>query len=77
MSPASKLKMEPPLAGGAKGTLYVKVYRQGRPPKPWIWAIYEDGRLYARKIATQSYSSAEEAWEVGCAMLLRSGRGGG
>jgi hypothetical protein len=66
--------MEPPLSDGNKGKLYVKVHRQGRPPNPWLWAIYQEGHLYPRKVAGYSYRSAEEAWEVGCIMLLRFGR---
>ncbi len=63
--------MEPPLLDGAKAKLYVKVHRQGRPPKPWVWAIYQEGQIYPQRMARYSYQSADEAWQVGCVMLLR------
>lgn len=71
MAPVSKPRTGQPIADSNNARFYVKVHRQGRPPNPWIWAIYEEDHLCARKIATNSYSSADEAWQAGCVMLLR------
>lgn len=74
MSLTTKLQAEPPIPDGGKGKLYVKVHRQGMPPTPWIWAIYREGHVLPWRMARHMYQSAEEAWKVGCAMLLRLGR---
>lgn len=71
----NRLQTELPLAGDVAPKRYVKVHRTRRPPRPWVWAIYEEGRSGALQSAAHSYRSAAEAWEVGCAMISRGGLG--
>ena len=67
----SKLHMNPPLGGGAPPRLVVKAKRVARPPTPWAWIIYEEGESQPLRSSTRLYPSAEEAWAVGHAMLVR------
>src|SRR5215210_5692745 len=49
----------------------VTVQRLARPPLPWTWAIHEDDAAEPCHRSSRFYSSAEEAWAVGRAMLIR------
>jgi hypothetical protein len=66
-----KLQMDPPLGGDTVPKLFVKVLRQARPPTPWSWVIYEEGQPEPFRRSTENYRCAEDAWEVGRAMLNR------
>jgi hypothetical protein len=70
------LQSDPPLGGAPMREFFVKAERIGRPPSPWIWAIYEMNRPDALHRSSRSYRSAEDAWAVGCEMLARLGRAG-
>ena len=50
---------------------HARVLRLGKPPAPWIWAIYQRGREEPHRQSPQFYRSAEEAWAAGRAMLNR------
>jgi len=67
----SKLQMDPPLGAGAPSRLFVKAQRVARPPSPWTWVIYEEGRPHPFRCSRRLYRSAEDAWAVGHAMLDR------
>lgn len=67
----NKLQMDPPLGSGAAPCFVVKVHRRARPPTPWTWAIYEEGREEPARCSTRNYRSAEDAWAVGSAVLDR------
>ena len=45
--------------------------RLARPPMPWTWAIHEDDAADPCRRSSRFYRSAEEAWAVGHAMLIR------
>ena len=49
----------------------VTVRRLARPPLPWTWAIHEDDAAEPCHRSSRFYRSAEEAWAVGRAMLVR------
>jgi hypothetical protein len=49
----------------------VTVQRLARPPMPWTWAIHEDDATEPCHRSSRFYRSAEEAWAVGRAMLIR------
>ena len=49
----------------------VTVQRLARPPLPWTWAIHEDDAADPLHRSSRFYPSAEEAWAVGRAMLIR------
>lgn len=49
----------------------VTVRRLARPPTPWTWAIHEDDATEPCHRSSRFYSSAEDAWAVGRAMLIR------
>ena len=70
----NKLQMHPPLRDGAPARFEVKVQRLARPPAPWVWEIYEEGRTEACRRSSRLYRSAEDAWAVGTAMLNRLGK---
>ncbi len=67
----NKLQMDPPLGSGIAPQLVVKAQRVARPPTPWMWAIYEEGKTYPLRRLTRLYCSAEDAWTVGRALLSR------
>jgi hypothetical protein len=67
----NKLQMDPPLGAGAPSRFFVKAQRVARPPMPWAWAIYEEGRTHPFQCSRRLYRSAEDAWAVGHAMLDR------
>ena len=50
---------------------YVTVQRLARPPMPWTWAIHEDDATDPCRRSRRFYRSAEEAWAIGRAMLVR------
>ena len=70
----NKLQMDPPLGGAALPRFFVRAQRQARPPTPWTWAIYEEGRAEPYRCSARFYRSADEAWAVGRAMLDRLGK---
>jgi hypothetical protein len=70
----NKLQLDPPLGGWAPPQFVVKAERTARGPRPWTWAIYEEGRAEPYRCSTQFYRSADEAWAVGRAMLDRLGK---
>jgi hypothetical protein len=49
----------------------VTVQRLARPPSPWTWAIHEEDVADPFQRSSRFYRSAEEAWAVGRAMLIR------
>ena len=67
----NKLQMDPRLGKGAPLRFFVTARRVARPPTPWAWAIYEEGRPTPSWCSTRFYRSAEDAWTVGRAMLRR------
>jgi hypothetical protein len=67
----SKLQMRPPLGAAAPVRLVVRAQRVARPPRPWAWAIHEEGETEPLRRSTRLYRCADDAWAVGRAVLER------
>jgi hypothetical protein len=67
----SKLQNDPPLREGVTPEFVVRPQRVARPPTPWTWVIYEEGRAEPLRCSTRHYRCAEDAWTVGKAVLER------
>jgi hypothetical protein len=67
----NKLQMDLPLGDGTAPRFVVRAQRVARPPTPWTWAIYEEGKAYRLRRSTRLYRSAEDAWAVGRTLLCR------
>jgi hypothetical protein len=52
----------------------VKVHYVDRPPTPWSWAIYVEGRPVPAYTSADRFRSAEEAWEAGRKILMQQGQ---
>lgn len=69
----NKSQTDPLLGTPAPRRYFVKAQREARPPTPWVWLIYEEGQAEPCRRSDRLYSSAEDAWAVGRALLVRYG----